>query len=355
MPVRVRALYTRFPHLGGHSGMRQLLRHLDPAACVVRPYAVSDGDADLPLPHPALRRWLRDRVQRRGMAWYKLSDLAAEARALGASVLRRTDVVHFLDAEHSAQYLPALLRKGRLNHVRTVGTYHQPPEALEGLLDRTVVACLDHVILVSPAQEPYFRELVPPERVEVVLYGVDTDFFRPGPPRRAESPFRCITAGHWLRDWKALRGVAERLASRRDIEFHIVTSRVTGLEGLRNVRTHRDVDDTTLVGLYQNADLLLLPLTQATANNTLLEGIACGLPVVSSDLPSIRAYLPGGEGLLVKDNHPGQLAEAVVHLKEDPGRRRDSARRARARAKELSWPRIAPHYERIYTRLQRRV
>jgi hypothetical protein len=44
------------------------------------------------------------------MAWYKLSDLAAELRALGRCGTGDAEVVHFLDGEHGAQFLPMLLR-----------------------------------------------------------------------------------------------------------------------------------------------------------------------------------------------------------------------------------------------------
>jgi glycosyltransferase involved in cell wall biosynthesis len=351
MPIRVRALYTRYPHLGSYSGINQLVRHLDPAEYTVRLYGASDSDADLPLPHRGLERWLRERVQRRGMAWYKLSDLAAEIRALPGCVLGRIDIVHFLDAEHSAQYLPAALRRCRLSRARTVATYHQPPELLGGLINEDVVATLDYVTVVSPEQLDYFRGFLPANRVEMILHGIDTAFFRPGTGSREGRIFRCITAGHWLRDWDAVRSVAAALASCRAIEFHVVTDRPTGLDDLANVTVHRNVDDAELVSLYQRSDVLFLPLTQSTANNSLMEGIACGLPVVSTKLRSVRAYVSEAEAILVERNDPSQLADAIVHLWRNPATRTAMGRCARARAEELSWVNMAREYQRIYAGL----
>src|SRR5262245_4399132 len=106
MAIRIRAVYTRYPHWGAHSGVNQLVGALDPRRFRVHVHASSDSDVDLPIPHAGLRRRLRERVQRGGMAWYKLSDLAAELRAVPGCVGGWTDVVHFLDAEHSVQFLP---------------------------------------------------------------------------------------------------------------------------------------------------------------------------------------------------------------------------------------------------------
>jgi glycosyltransferase involved in cell wall biosynthesis len=350
-PVRVRAIYTRYPHWGRHSGMSQLLAHLDPARCTVDTHAASDNDDDLPVPSAVLRAWLRKRVTRAGMEWYKLSDLAAEARALPGCLLGRTDVVHFLDGEHSAQYLPVWLRHARRARTKVVATYHQMPDMLERLVAREVVAALDHVTLVSPAQLPYFQGVLPPERVEVVLHGVDATFFTPAAARRDDRIFTTITTGHWQRDWATVRVVAERLGREPPVVFHVVTDRPTGLDDLPSVVVHRRVDDATLLALYRDADCLFLPLLDSTANNSLLEGIACGLPVVSTSLPSVRAYLPGGEAILVERNDPGHLVAALDRLRRDPGLRTAMAVRARARAEALSWSRVARTYERLYTRL----
>jgi glycosyltransferase involved in cell wall biosynthesis len=350
MPIRVHAIYTRYPHVGAHSGFKELVRYVDPFVCAVRLSVASDSDADLRVPLPRLREWLRRRVRER-MAWYKLSDLAAERRALSDCLLGRADIVHFLDAEHCGQYLPALLRKLGLRRVRTVATFHQPPELSDQLIDRKLVGRIDLVVLVSPAQAPYFLEFLPEERVRVILHGVDADFFRPSDAARERDGFRCITVGHWLRDWEALAAVARKLESFPDVELHVVTNRTTGLEGLANVRFHRDVDDDGLLRLYQESDVLLLPLTGATANNALLEGIACGLPVVSTDLPAIRAYLPGDEALLAKRNDVDELVEGVLRLRADVERRAAMSRSARTRAEQLSWRCMAREYEAVYAKL----
>ena len=87
---------------------------------------------------------------------------------------------------------------------------------------------------------------------------------------------------------------------------------------LPNVTVFSDIDDATLLRLYQQSDILFLPLIQCTANNALLEGIACGLPVVSTFLPSVKTYVPGAEALLIKDNDPRKFVETVLYLFHNP-------------------------------------
>lgn len=344
MATRLHVIRTLYPHWGRHSGIHQFLRHLDPGRFQVEIHAAADGDDDFPLRHPALRQRLRGAVQRSGMSWYKLSDLRAEASAFLRCWSGRTDLVHYLDGEHSAQYLPGLPRRG----VPVVASFHQPPELLPEVLADRAVRRLDRAVAVSPTQVPWLAERLGADRVELILHGIDTGFFRPRREEKANGgPFRCITAGHYLRDFRAIGGAVRRLAG-RGFAFDVVTNRDTGLEGLPGVHRHQDVDDDRLLALYQEADALLLPVTQSTANNALLEGIACGLPVVSTRLPSIEAYVNGGSAFLVEGNDPDELARAVLRLRDDAALASTMGRRARVRAEELSWPRIAPQYEALY-------
>ena len=350
MPIRVRALYTRYPHWGAYSGFRQVCRHLDPAVVTFSMRAISTSDEDWPLPDP-LKQHLRRHFRRRGMAWYNLSDLAAELAATPAAMTNAVDIIHFLDAEHTGQYLPGWIKRWRRSRVKTIGTFHQPPELLPSYVNPNSVANFDRVTVVSPAQSSYFRAFLPAERMQTILWGANVEFFRPAESRKPDGVFRCITVGHWMRDWGALRAVTEAFRPRQHVEFHVVTNRVTGLEGLPNVHRHQNVDDEGLRSLYQQADVLFLPLENATANNSLLEGIACGLPVVSTRIESVQAYVDETAADLVAGNEPAALAAAIGRLHDDPERRARMGAAARARAEALAWSRIAVEWAGVYTAL----
>jgi glycosyltransferase involved in cell wall biosynthesis len=143
------------------------------------------------------------------------------------------------------------------------------------------------------------------------------------------------------------------LSERTDVDFHIVTNRQTGLEDLPNVKVHRDVSDESLRELYQRAGALLLPLTNATANNCLMEGLACGLPVVATRLPSIMAYVDDGSAYLVPANDPSAFVRAILLLREDAAAWTAMSRAARARAASLAWPRAAAELQGLYEWLVR--
>jgi glycosyltransferase involved in cell wall biosynthesis len=156
---------------------------------------------------------------------------------------------------------------------------------------------------------------------------------------------RCITVGHWLRDWQLFRSVALALPS---FTFEVVAPQAVDLEGLPNVRHHRNIKDVRLADLYRSSDILFLPLTESTANNALLEGIASGLPVVATNLEAVRAYIAGPEGLLVGGNRTEDFVEALKRLHGDDSLRAGMGLSARVRAEALSWSRLVGQYEALY-------
>jgi glycosyltransferase involved in cell wall biosynthesis len=347
---RVHLLYTRYSHVGEHSGAAAFIREVVQSRLPIRTSATGGGAAPGQRAPARWRKVINGRIGGE-MPWYAAADLYGEVVAGAACVIGRRDVVHYFDGEHGARWLPTARRAGLIS-ARTVATFHQPPALLDSLLDRRVITGLDHVVVVSPTQRPFFEAIVGAQRVRTIHLGVDTAFFRPGCEPRPPGPFRCITVGHWLRDWAALRSVA-RLALQRgvEIEMHIVTDRATGLHGLANVRRHRNLTDEQLRALYQRCDALLLPLTGATANNALLEGIACGLPAVVTRLPAVASYLGPNAQSLVDDNDSDAMLDALVSLRDDEELRGTCVRSARARAEQLSWKNVARQYIDLYAEI----
>jgi glycosyltransferase involved in cell wall biosynthesis len=346
-PIRLRFEHTRYSHWGGRSGYPCFIAHLDPRRFRTERHAAADNHDEIAPWLRPLKPWLREWLRHGPMKWYKLSDLNAELNAAGPCLAGRVDLIHFLDGEHCGRLLPRLL-KATGSRVRTVATFHQPPDLLKELVNPDVVGRLDHIVLMAPSQRPYFEGRVADEKVSVILHGVDAEFFHPAQQERAPGPLRCVTAGHWLRDWRVFRSVAQRLPA---VEFHVVTPRETGAEDLPNVRRHVGVDDATLASLYRSADILFLPLQDTTANNALLEGIASGLPTVTTNLPAVRAYLSGGEAILTPTGDADAALAALEQLRVAPELRRRMGASARARAEALSWSRIASQYEALFTRL----
>jgi glycosyltransferase involved in cell wall biosynthesis len=329
----------------------QFIRELDPRRYQTTLNGVRADDTDLPSWVAPIKPMLERFIRRGRMPWYQLNDLKAELHAFFGCLLGRFDIVHFLDGEHSGQFLPHLVRLARLSTVRTVASFHQPAEIACEVINGDLLKWFDEIVLVSPSQIPFFRQYVPEHKLHVILHGVDTDFFQPSNKKPLLENIHCITVGHWLRDWRVFKEVALQLS---EFTFEVVTPVTMTIPNLPNVRVHSGVDDATLATLYKSADILFLPLVHSTANNALLEGIACGLPAVVTDLEAVRAYLAGDEGILVSDNSVDAFVDALRRLGRDVELRYRMGARARMRAEELAWRRTVHQYEALYAKIMRR-
>lgn len=82
--------------------------------------------------------------------------------------------------------------------------------------------------------------------------------------------------------------------------------------------------------------------------NVVLEAMACGCPLVVSDIPAHREFLDERSALLVDPERPGEIAEAILGTIADPAGARARARIAREKVAPWSVPSIAKRYEEAY-------
>lgn len=259
---------------------------------------------------------------------YRRYHFVHELRAAAPFLLGSRRVFHFAYADNGYRYLGRL---PNLHDHRIVATFHRPATVLESCFrDPRPITRLDHAILLGESQRAFFRRHLDDSRVTCIPYGVDIEFFCPGDEPRDRR--RCLFVGHYLRDFETLRTTVRLLAARLpDVSVSVVTRPrfAAGLAGLPNTEVRSEISDVELRALYRSSAVLLLPLLDAVANTTILEAIACGLPVVTSDVGSVGEYLTPACSVTVPPGEPVRLAEATAALLEDTDRRERAGREAR--------------------------
>jgi glycosyltransferase involved in cell wall biosynthesis len=98
-------------------------------------------------------------------------------------------------------------------------------------------------------------------------------------------------------------------------------------------------------------DAFAFPSRKEGLPNALIEAQAVGLPCVAADIPGITSDVieEGQTGLVVPQEDPRALAEALIALLSDPERRNAMGMRARARAMtRFSIERVAEQYRDLY-------
>ena len=130
-------------------------------------------------------------------------------------------------------------------------------------------------------------------------------------------------------------------------------------DGTRETLTFRQVETAgsageqdlrTLVELYNAAECLLFPSHYEGFGVPVLEAMACGCPVVASDIPSFNEFAHDCI-LTAPANAPEALASSCLTLMEDAGLRSTLARNGLQRAQEYEWSNIVKKIVHLYEEL----
>ncbi|MGW5667235.1 glycosyltransferase family 4 protein [Micromonospora sp. NPDC003776] len=133
-------------------------------------------------------------------------------------------------------------------------------------------------------------------------------------------------AGHFSDARLAIAGEGR---SRPELE-----SLISALGLHRNVELLGAVPYREIPLLLARARLFLHPSWSEGQPRAVLEGMACGMPVICSDIPAHRDIVSGGTGSLVPAGDADGWATAITHLLHQPTAAAVMGRRARARVLE---------------------
>ena len=106
-------------------------------------------------------------------------------------------------------------------------------------------------------------------------------------------------------------------------------------------------NDVDLVFLYQASSLLLCPSFYEGFGFPLLEGMACGVPVVTSDNSSIPEVV-GDAALFVDPDNIRQISEAISRVLSDKNLREDLIQKGIKRSRNFTLSQAAKKTLRIY-------
>lgn len=84
------------------------------------------------------------------------------------------------------------------------------------------------------------------------------------------------------------------------------------------------------------ADVFVLPTQNEGCCNAIIEALACGLPVISSNLPFNWDVLDKSNSIMVDPNRVDEIAEAIKRLKESVNLQKELSKGALKKAKSLT-------------------
>ena len=261
-------------------------------------------------------------------------------------------------------------RLGAARHRRAVSTFHDlfvisgDYSALEfrerfTAQARDAAERSDLIIAVSAFTARQVEQLlgVDPARIRVVQHGV-----RPVPvtarPRAREPMILSVGAIQRRKNTIRLVEAFEQL----DAGWKLVLAGASGFDSQdaiqrieRSPRKHDIqvlgyVPDSELEDLYQRASMFAFPSLDEGFGMPVLDAMARGLPVLTSNV-SAMPEVAGGAALLVDPRDAGSIAEGLCRLADDTHLREQLTQAGLARTQEFSWEKSVNATWRVYREL----
>jgi glycosyltransferase involved in cell wall biosynthesis len=208
--------------------------------------------------------------------------------------------------------------------------------------------CSDAVVCFSENARDTLTSFIPtidPPSLHVIPQGVDTERFRPRKDRTDPegSPWNLLFVGSisWRKGVDLLLKSLQLLTKENcPVRMRLIGS---GREKSRflnmaqrlsiadRVQFTENVSESELIAAYQSADLFVLPTRLEGFGISLLEAMACAVPVICSNVNPVNQIV-GDAGVTVSSWKPSSLATTVMNLLQDSSLRRRLGDAGRIRA-----------------------
>ncbi|MBV1833300.1 glycosyltransferase [Novacetimonas pomaceti] len=200
---------------------------------------------------------------------------------------------------------------------------------------RLLLSRADLLTFLSPENMARARAIFPGQRMAWVEFGIRADEMTPHAPmaHTPGDPIRVLSLGNDRhRDWTTLITATSRLPD--DVPCHVTIATANRIDAPPHVTRVTPTNNDTLFALYDQADLVVVPLTRnlhASGITVIEEATLRGLPVIATDTGGLRHYFDEQCVFYVPVGDVQALAQAIVTLACDPDRCADMVERARAR------------------------
>jgi glycosyltransferase involved in cell wall biosynthesis len=109
------------------------------------------------------------------------------------------------------------------------------------------------------------------------------------------------------------------------------------------------LDRSEVVNLYHGADVMLNPSRVDNMPNSVLEAMACGVPVVSTNVGGVPYIVEDGRtALLVPPDDASSMAEAILSLHRDEAQRQRLVRNSLQEVAQYYWSEVRQRWLNLY-------
>lgn len=244
-------------------------------------------------------------------------------------------------------FLAKILRKKIIGHFHAgdVENYYPFQSKIGQKLIRSGLNLCDGLIAVSNESARQLREITPNAKISIIPNAIDVTDFDFKTEKKSENFVRLLFVGA-IGKLKGERDLIKALAMLRDKNLNLKVSFLGyGAESLKSYCDELKITDfieflgavslEERLGFFEKADVFVLPTYAEAMPMSVIEAMAAGLPVISTNVGGIPELIEDGEnGFLFECGDVSALAEKILLLAEDKNLRQKVGKKAREKARK---------------------
>ena len=297
--------------------------------------------------------------------------------SFGKNVLRFKEVLEKADIIHALTPLSSTANLRKIAPLVSHFQHHEPIDKpiqllykpFHHIIEKKAYLKSDAVLAPSQYSKNVLCKIysIPQEKVKVVPHGVDISKFSTTAMKKSKK-IRLLFVGP-LEERKGIKYLIEAFAlvknEHKNVELVLLGSgsqekKLKELVNKLNLTEfvefagYIDGWSSDFVDYYNSSDIFVFPSLKEGFGMVIVEAMACGLPVISTNTSAIPEVV-GDAGILVEPRNSQALVNAIILLIEDEKLRNKLSERGRKRVEEnFTWEKVIERTLEAYSKLIRK-
>jgi glycosyltransferase involved in cell wall biosynthesis len=201
------------------------------------------------------------------------------------------------------------------------------------------------------------------DKITVIYHGVDHGVFR-----RNETSRRFMREKYGLKDLFVVISVGRLVRHKRHVDIIEALSKIPEtalilvgagpeeerIEALAKEKVKllhfKDISDEFLASLYNASDVCVHASVLEGFGLTVIEAMACGLPVICYNVGDFKYIVPGA-GIVLEKGDVEAMAYAIESFKQRKDEKDTLSQAALQRSKEFTWEKTAQEHLKVYKKI----
>lgn len=228
-----------------------------------------------------------------------------------------------------------------------------------------ILSKIPNIVVESTYNKRIIKQIynVNNSKIYVIPDGVDIEYIQQIEPKNLDKDIHAFFIGNLY----PIKGVdllirATPIITKSIPDFHLIIAGrgpqedylkrlVKELNLEKNIKFLGFISDEDKFKYIKSSKVVVVPSRWDFSPIVIYEAMACGKPVIASDVTNSEILIDGKTGLLFKSEDVEDLADKIITLLADPKLRKKMGKRALEKAKECDWGKIAERYIEIYKKV----